>query len=78
MLALALLEDSLNHQYHKPTLPVLFQLPPTRAKTYARKGTLTHQVPKNKLSSRAPMLVHALDEASLKFQYHKPAFKVLA
>lgn len=45
-----------------------------KSKQVVRKNsTHTHQVPKFKSSSRAPMLVHALDEASFKFQYHKPA-----
>lgn len=75
-LTLAIDEASSKVKHHKPHFISSIQRPPTR-KVNA-KGTHTHQVPKNKLSSRAPMLVHALDEASLKFQYHKPAFKVLA
>ena len=75
-LTLAIDEASSKVKHHKPHFISSIQRPPTR-KVNA-KGTHTHQVPKNKLSSRAPMLVHALDEALLKFQYHKPAFKVLA
>ena len=76
MLILVPVETLQQFQHHKPPAEPLFQPPPTRNLNDLRVPTHTKFL-KNKLSSRAPMVVHILEEALLKFQYHKPALEVL-